>query len=103
MIAPGLGEMVYKDHPRRLTLPTQSYHHLRRDMTGTYEIITGVYDRDVTIGLFNQQIRSSRRGSDLRVMKHSFFFRVTDSLISLPNQVIEAPIVEAFERRLDRH
>ena len=50
---PGLGEMAYDDHLKRLKVSALSYHRLRRDMIETYKIITGVYNRDVTTGLFN--------------------------------------------------
>ena len=48
-------------------------------------------------------IRSSMSGLDLRSGNTHFFFRVTDPWNSLPNQVIEAPRVDSFERKLDRH
>ena len=48
-------------------------------MIETYKIIIGVYDRDVTTGLFNlridsntSSIRSSRRGADLRQKTFNF-------------------------------
>ena len=111
--------MCDKDDPRigrdglkRLKLTTLSYRCLREDMIETYKIITRVYDRDVTTGLFSLRKPSNTRGQQykifkewlrLEVRKHSFFFQVTDSWNSLPNQVVKAPTVEAFERRLDRY
>ena len=78
-------------------------------MIETYKIITGDY-RDVTTGLFNLRkdnntrgIRSSKSGLELRSGNTNFFFRVTDPWNSLPDQVVKAPTVESFERRLDRH
>ena len=50
---PGLGEMAYEGHWKRLKLSTLSYYHLRGDIIETYKIIYGGYDRDVTTGLFN--------------------------------------------------
>ena len=35
--------------------------------------------------------------------KHSFFFQVTDPWNSHPSEVVDAPMVEVFERSLDRH
>ena len=81
-------------------------------MIETHKTITGTYDRDVTINLFNLRIDSKARGQwytifkerpRLEVRKHSFLSSVTDPRSSLPNQVTEASMVEAFERRLDRH
>ena len=50
-----------------------------------------------------QQNKIFKERPRLEVKKHSFFFRVTDPWNSLPNQLVEAPTVESFERRLDRH
>ena len=54
--------MAYEDSLRRLKVPTLSYHHLRGDMIETDKIITGVYDRDVPMSLFNLRIDSNTRG-----------------------------------------
>ena len=48
-------------------------------------------------------IKSSRSSLDLKLGNTHFFFRVIDPWNSLPNQVVKAPTVESFERRLDRH
>ena len=63
--------------------------------------------------MFNMSIVSEIRGRwynifkgmpSLGVRKHSFlFFRVTDPWTRLPNKVVEAPIIEAFERWLDTY
>ena len=74
-------------------------------MIDIYKIITGVYDRDVTTGLFNLRIDINifKERPRLEVGKYSFFFQVIDLWNSLPNQVVEAPSVEAIERRLGRY
>ena len=83
-----------------------SYHRLKGDMREPYKIITGLYDRGVTTGLFHLRIESNTRGQQynifyerprLEIRKHSFFFGVTDPCDSLPNQVVEEPTVEALE------
>ena len=56
---PALGEMAYEDYLKRVKLPTLSYCCLRWDMIETYKFITGVYDRDVTTGLYNIRIDSN--------------------------------------------
>ena len=80
---PRLGEMAYEDRLRRLNLPTLPYRPLREDMMDTYRIITAVYDRDLTKGLFNltidsntkdQQHKIFKERSRLNVEKHSFLF-----------------------------
>ena len=77
---PGVGEMAYEDCLKRFKLPTLSYHHLMGDMIETYKIIIGVYDRDVTEGLFlrkdsntrGQRYKISKEWPRLEVKKHTF-------------------------------
>ena len=85
---PELGEMAYEERLKRLKPPTLSYRRLRGNMIETYKIITGVYDKNVTTGLFKtttpetNNMSSSRSGLELmsgNVRKHSFFLHVTDS------------------------
>ena len=77
-----MGEMAYEDCLRRLKLPILSYRRFRGDMIEIYKIITGVYDRDVTRGLFNLRTDSNTRRQPYKtfkerprfeVKKHSFF------------------------------
>ena len=71
-------------------------------MIETHKIITGVYDRDVIMGSVNLRIDKSIRIQWYKIfkerprfviMKHLFFFRVTDPGNNLRNQVVEEPTV----------
>ena len=81
-------------------------------MIETYKILTGKYDRDVTEGLFKLRGDSDTRGHSLKIFKerprldcrkYSFTYRVADPWNSLTENIIQAPTVSAFERRLDKH
>ena len=52
---------------------------------------------------YDQRYKIFKEWPRLEGRKHSFFFSVTDLWNSLPSQVVEAPKVKVFERRLDRH
>ena len=61
--------MAYEDCLKGLKLSALSYGHLRGDMIQTYNIITGVYDRDIRTGLFNLKIDSSTRDPCYEIFK----------------------------------
>ena len=80
-------------------------------MIETYKIIRGIYDPEVCQGLLSEGRSSATRGHQfklfkerarLNLRKNSFSFRVVDLWNSLPSFVVEAPSIEAFERRLDK-
>ena len=64
----GLGEMAYEDRLKQLKLPTLPYHNLGGDMIEPYNIITEVYDRDATTGLFNLRKHSNTRGQQYKIL-----------------------------------
>ncbi|CAC5415869.1 unnamed protein product [Mytilus coruscus] len=85
---------------------------LRRDMTETYKITTGVYDPRETEGLFMRNKNSATRGNSIKLVKdrsrldfRKYYFtnRVEEVWNSLPDTVVTAKNVKTFERRLDMH
>ena len=109
---PGLKDLEYNQRLSVLKLPTLSYRRLRGDMIETYKILTGKYDKDVTEGFFKLRQDSDTRGHSLKIFKerprlesrkHSFAFRVADPWNSLTEDIVQAPSVASFERRLDKH
>ena len=109
---PGLRDLEYEQRLFKLRLPTLAYRRLRGDMIETYKILSGKYDTDVTEGLFNLRQDSDTRGHSLKIFKerprlecrkYSFTFRVADPWNSLKEEIILAPSIASFERRLDKH
>ena len=45
--------MEYPDRLKKLKMPTLKYRCLRGDMIETFEIITVIYDNEVTEGIFD--------------------------------------------------
>ena len=68
---PSLKDMEYPDRLKKLKMPTLKYRHLRGDMIETFKIITGIYDNEVTEGIFDTTltlelgaiVRKSKRNS----------------------------------------
>lgn len=107
----GLRNMSYPDRLRRLKLPTLKYRRCRGDMIEVYKIVHKIYDpvcapnlprtgregRSHNLRLFKQQVQN------LDIRKYSFSIRVVDVWNNLPAPVVNAPSLNAFKNRLDKH
>ena len=82
-------------------------------MIEVYKILNGVYDSRVTSGMLSVSGQSRRRGHTQKLNKcrsridiRKYFFTFTSRVVtiwnSLPERVISAPSVNAFENRLDK-
>ncbi|XP_076068382.1 uncharacterized protein LOC143040829 [Oratosquilla oratoria] len=110
-LLPSLNELSYKERLRKLNLPTLVYRRSRGDQIETYKIVTGVYDRNCTEGLFEFREGSSIRGNSRKIFKprarldlrkYSFNNRVINNWNELPEWVVNADTVKSFEARLDK-
>ncbi|MCP3875986.1 MAG: reverse transcriptase family protein [Desulfobacteraceae bacterium] len=109
-----LKNMDYKDRLKKLKLPTLIYRRMRGDMIEVFKLLNKKYDTEVSNFLpLHRTARphSSTRGHNLKLLKRSsnhdprskfFSNRVVDWWNSLPNTVVTAPSVLAFEMRLDK-
>ena len=108
---PGFKNMSYPERLRQLELPTLKYRRQRGDMIETYKIITGIYDPEASLSPRLEGDRRTRghrykllkTRRKTRLKQHFFFDRITNIWNNLPDTVVSAPSVAAFERRLDRH
>ena len=110
-LIPGFKEFTYEERLRRLNLPTLRYRRIRGDMIEVFKLMNDKYDFDST-KLFTIRNNSTTRGHSckiykerarLNVRKFSFTQRVCNVWNSLPDHVVSARTVLAFEKRLDRH
>ena len=113
---PGFRDLTYKERLTRLKLPTLAFRRLRGDMIETYKILNNIYDSRVTGGLLDLYVNhidnpERIRGHTLKLFKRRarlntrqkfFSHRVVDTWNSLPQNVVSAPSLRSFERRLDR-
>ena len=111
-LVPGLKDLSFEDRLRSLGLPTLKYRRLRGDMIEMFKILRSQYDArvanfiklhnsdNVTRGhqykLRKEYIRTSKR-------KNSFVCRSLNMWNGLQSSVVNAPTVQAFETRLDKH
>ena len=104
--------MEYPDRLKKLKMPTLKYRRLRGDMIETFKIITGIYDNEVTEGIFDLDPNTRTRGHSKKIKKKfckinlrkfSFTNRIVDLWNTLPQSVIDAKDVRQFEIRLDEY
>jgi hypothetical protein len=93
-------------------MPTLKYRRLRGDVIETFKIITGIYNNEVTEGIFDLDPNTRTRGHSknikkkfckINLRKFSFTNRIVDLWNTLPQPVIDAKDVRQFEIRLDKY
>ena len=108
---PGMRDLSYKDRLMTIQMPTLLYRRLRGDMIETFKIIHQLYDPNVTRNFLPMSEQPYTRGhsqkikhqySRLIIRKESFSPRVASLWNELPEEVVNAPGIKAFERRLDK-
>jgi hypothetical protein len=107
---PSLKDMEYPvpDRLKKLKMPTLKYRRLRGDMIETFEIITGIYDNEVTEDIFDLDPNTRTRGHSKKInlRKFSFINKIVDLWNTLPQSVIgDAKYVHVrqFQIRLDKY
>jgi hypothetical protein len=108
---PQLKGLTYQERLERLKLPTLAYRRLRGDMIEVYKITHGLYKVDQE-ALLPKRTHPSNRGHNLQLEKrrvtsstrlHSFAHRTITPWNSLPAAVVDAPSLNSFKSRLDKH
>ena len=66
-MVPTLRDLSYPLRLKKLDLPTLVYRRSRGDMIETFKIMTGVYDKGVSEGLFVEQAESVTRGHSKKI------------------------------------
>jgi hypothetical protein len=112
---PNLSKLSYEDRLKKLHLPTLAFRRIREVMIECFKIIRGIYDKDVTNFMtprLDVAERTSPRAHCYQLYlapvkklsrKNFFSIRVMNKWNSLPREVVEAPSINAFKNRLDRH
>ena len=108
---PTMKGLTYEERLKKLKLPTLTYRRLRGDMIEVYKIMHHIYDPEVA-DILKPAIYMGGRGHNFKLFhphsrtslrKNFFTVRVVEKWNQLPSEVVNAPSVLAFERRLDKH
>ena len=107
-LVPGMKDLQYSDRLVKMRIPSMQYRRERGDMIEVYKLCNGKYkikeiplqfeERSVTRG-HSLKLKKTRCNTSLR--QHFFAYRVVDNWNNLPEDVVTAPSLEAFKRRLD--
>ena len=108
---PGFKDLSYDQRLKLLGLPTLIYRRVCCDMIETYKILTGVYDAEFVPNLpkCNNNTRGhnkklfKRGATNLNCRKYLFTLRIATVWNDLPDNIINAPNIGCFKRRLDKH
>ena len=102
--------MSYSERILELGLPTLEYRRSRSDIIEVFKLLNGLDNtsfslfesRDVTVTRGNtQKLFKPRAKTNIRLK--TFSHRVIDNWNSLPKHVVEAPSLNAFKARLNKH
>ena len=111
-LVPGLFDLTYKERLQMLNLPSLAYRRIRGDMIEVFKLVHPELGYDTSLEpLLPINTRTSRgnkfklfhRRSRIDTRKYSFSIRVTKMWNDLPDNVVCAPSVKSFEKRLDEY
>ena len=103
-----LKNLEYEERLKILKIPSMYYRRDRGDMIECYKFTHDKYKSVMPFTFDN----SSRRGHSLKMTKnhvktslrkHFFSVRVVNHWNSLPAEIVQAPTMNTFKNRLDRH
>jgi len=108
---PELKELEYEERLKKLNLPSLEYRRLRGDLIEAYKFTHDVYNVNsdnilprchstLTRG-HNYKVKKQMCKLDVR--KNFFGLRVVNIWNNLPASVVDAPSVNAFKGRIDKH
>ena len=106
----GLYNKSYQERLQILKLPSLVYRRRRGDMILVYKIVNSVYRME--INKFYSRSHNRTRGHQFKFEKkkatihqriNAFSVRTVNDWNSLPEDVVEAPSVNSFKSRLDKH
>ena len=105
-----LRDKPYPERLRILKLPCLEHRRRRDSMIETFKYVHGLYNVEKPI--FKLAQTNQLRGNSLKLQKDSVKSRIRANYLSnrvindwnnLPENVVSAPSVDAFKRRLDKH
>ena len=110
-LIPDLRGIPYEERLKKLNLPSLAYRRRRGDMILMYKLVNGLIRIDIR-SLFTPSRSIATRGHAQRVFKqhatqlarrNTFSQRVVNDWNNLSSEVVNAPSLNTFKNRLDKH
>ena len=107
---PGFQNVSYEDRLKAMKLPSLRYRRKRGDLIEAYKYTHNYYN--VNANLLKLDQKTNLRGHAYKIIKQScklnvrqnfFSLRIVNQWNSLPSSIVEAPSVDSFKARLDKH
>ena len=107
-----LKKLPYETKLKKLAICSLERRILREDLIETFKKLTGEEHinrskffelADVTSGLRGHSLQLFKRRCHTTIIQHFFSSRIVNEWNKLPQEVIDAPSINAFKNRLDRH
>ena len=110
-LVPGMSDWTYEARCKELKLPTLKQRRLRGDLIETYKILRGhegadyrkFFELNVGITRGNVWKLKKREHISSQVREGWFSYRVVNPWNELPDNVVDAPSIKTFKRRLDEY
>ena len=108
----GLKKLPYETRLKKLGIYSIERRRLRGDLIETFKILTGRdhvnYSKffelvDITSGLRGHSLKLFKPRCRTTVRENFFSLRIVSEWNQLPQDVVEAPSINTFKNRLDRH
>ena len=107
---PGMKTLSYEERLRAMNLPSLKFRRKRGDLIEAYKFTHDYYNVNKNLLKFdqNRQLRGhdlklEKRSCNLNVRQKFFSYRIVNQWNQLPSSVVNAPSVDTFKARLDRH
>ena len=109
-LIPKLSTYSYEEQLKLLNLPTLAYRRLRGDAIETYKYTHKIYRTDVLP--FKLDNDKSRCNNGYKIKRERYKYscrqnyygnRIANSWNALPSKVVQAPSLNSFKARIDKH
>ena len=107
---PGFENIPYEERLKRLKLPTLVYRRIRGDMINVFKYLSGHFKTKPLFTVSQDNYDTRGHNKKLQVLgahtdrhKHTFVNRIVSWWNNLPTEVVNAPSINSFKNRFDRH
>ena len=109
-LVPSIAHLDYTDRLRTLKLPSLKYRRRRGDMIETYKYMHNIYKvnppplgKDRNTNTRGHRFKLEKRRANRCARQKFYTMRVVNEWNNLPEAIVDAPNINTFKNRLDKH